>query len=351
MSPRFISRPSMTMPSVEVMPTRRPISLRMWATIRTVVVLPLVPVTARIGMRAGVPGGNSRSMTGLATYCGSPSVGWVCIRNPGAALTSTMPPPVSRTGVAMSGQMKSMPAMSRPTTRAAVSAISMLSGWASIVRSIEVPPVDMLPVSASFTKAPGVGDAVGRVALALEHAVGVLVEPDLRQHLLVADAAPRVRVGRVDQLADRVLAVADDVRRDALRDRRELAADHEDPVVAAGDVGLDDRRRRYAALAERDRERGADLVLGPQVQGDAAAVVAVERLDARTGSRGARAASTASSSVSTTSERGTGSPAESRSRLVSFLSDAMSTAMPLVRDGHRRPDPLLVDALARAGRG
>ena len=126
----------------------------MWAIIRTVVVLPLVPVTARIGMRAGVPGGNSRSMTGLATYCGSPSVGWVCIRKPGAALTSTIAPPVSRTGVAMSGQMKSMPAMSRPTTRAAVSAISMLSGWASIVRSIEVPPVDMLPVSASFTNAP-----------------------------------------------------------------------------------------------------------------------------------------------------------------------------------------------------
>ena len=45
MSPFLISRPSMTMPSVVVMPTRRPISLRMWAIIRTVVVLPLVPVT------------------------------------------------------------------------------------------------------------------------------------------------------------------------------------------------------------------------------------------------------------------------------------------------------------------
>ena len=37
-------------------------------------------------------------MTGRATYCGSPSVGWVCIRNPGAALTSTIAPPCSRTG-------------------------------------------------------------------------------------------------------------------------------------------------------------------------------------------------------------------------------------------------------------
>ena len=62
MSPFLMSRPSMTMPSVEVIPTRRPMSLRMWAIIRTVVVLPLVPVTATIGMRAGAPGGNSRSM-------------------------------------------------------------------------------------------------------------------------------------------------------------------------------------------------------------------------------------------------------------------------------------------------
>ena len=44
----------MTMPSVVVMPTRRPMSLRMWAIIRTVVVLPLVPVTPTIGMRDGV---------------------------------------------------------------------------------------------------------------------------------------------------------------------------------------------------------------------------------------------------------------------------------------------------------
>ena len=58
MSPFLISRPSMTMPSVEVIPTRRPISLRMWAIIRTVVVFPFVPVTAMIGIRDGAPGGN-----------------------------------------------------------------------------------------------------------------------------------------------------------------------------------------------------------------------------------------------------------------------------------------------------
>ena len=208
MSPFLISRPSMTMPSVEVIPTRRPISLRMWAIIRTVVVLPFVPVTAMIGMRADDPAGNSESMTGRATYCGSPSVGWVCIRKPGAALTSTIAPPVSRTGVAMSGQMKSMPATSRPTIRAAVSAISTLSGCASIVRSIDVPPVDMLPVSASLTQVPAGQDVVHAVALVADERLGRLVDLDPGQHLLVADAAPRVAVGDVDELADGVLAVA-----------------------------------------------------------------------------------------------------------------------------------------------
>ena len=89
------------------------------------------------------------STTGLAMYCGSPIVGWVCIRKPGAAFTSQMAPPVSRTGWVMSGAMKSMPAMSRPTTWAASSAISMFSGCASKVRSMEMPPVDMLPVRVS----------------------------------------------------------------------------------------------------------------------------------------------------------------------------------------------------------
>ena len=147
------------MPSVVVSPTRRPASLRMCAIIRAVVVFPFVPVTATIGTRLGAPRGKSSSITGRATSRGCPSVGWVCMRKPGAALTSTIAPPVSRTGVAMSGQMKSMPATSRPTMRAAVSAISILSGWASVVRSIDVPPVDMLPVSASLIQAPAGGTA------------------------------------------------------------------------------------------------------------------------------------------------------------------------------------------------
>ena len=42
MSPRRIGRPSMRMPSVLVIPTLRPMPLRMWLIIRAVVVFPFV---------------------------------------------------------------------------------------------------------------------------------------------------------------------------------------------------------------------------------------------------------------------------------------------------------------------
>ena len=82
---------------------------------RATVDLPLVPVMAMTGTRAGVPRGHSISMIGLATSRGAPSEGSMCMRSPGAALTSITPPPVSRTDRAMSGQTKSTPQTSSPT--------------------------------------------------------------------------------------------------------------------------------------------------------------------------------------------------------------------------------------------
>ena len=199
-----MSRPSTTMPSVEVIPTRRPMSLRMWAIIRTVVVLPFVPVTPTIGMRAGWPGGNSPSMTGRATYCGSPSVGWVCIRNPGAALTSTIAPPVSRTGVAMSGQMKSMPATSSPTMR------GRGLGDLDVVGVGLDGPVDRRPAGRHVAgqreldpRARRAGTSSSSKPWARDQLLGRLVDLDPGQDLLVADAAARVRVGDVDELRGR----------------------------------------------------------------------------------------------------------------------------------------------------
>ena len=71
-----------------------PAILKMWAVMRATVVLPLVPVIEVIGMRDGVPGGKSMSITGPATSRGVPSLGATCMRNPGAALTSQMAPPM-----------------------------------------------------------------------------------------------------------------------------------------------------------------------------------------------------------------------------------------------------------------
>jgi hypothetical protein len=66
-----------------------------YESILAVVVFPLVPVIAAIGIQLGDPGGNSMSITEVATSRGLPSLGAICIRNPGAELTSTMAPPIS----------------------------------------------------------------------------------------------------------------------------------------------------------------------------------------------------------------------------------------------------------------
>ncbi len=181
------------MPSVVVMPTFLPAVFMMWAIMREVVVLPLVPVTATIGTRDGLPGGKSMSITARPTWRGCPSVGWVCMRKPGPALTSTIAPRCSRTERAMSAVMKSMPATSSPTTIAAWRAISTLSGWISSVRSIEVPPVLMLPVSLSWTKRPSSGTSSSVKPLLRQHLDRLRVDGDAGQDLLVPDAAARIR--------------------------------------------------------------------------------------------------------------------------------------------------------------
>ena len=56
-SPVRMRSPLMYVPSVQVMPTLKCAVSYIWASSRVTVVLPLVPVTARIGMRAGAPSG------------------------------------------------------------------------------------------------------------------------------------------------------------------------------------------------------------------------------------------------------------------------------------------------------
>ena len=211
MSPFLISRPSTTMPSVEVIPTRRPISLRMWAIIRTVVVLPFVPVTAMIGMRAGDAGREQQVDD-----------------RPGDVLRLAL----GRVGV-------------HPEPGRGVDLDDRAAGLADGRRDVGADEVDAGDVEADdLGRGLGDLDVVG-VGLdrpvdrraAGRHVAGqreldprarragrrrarspgartsssaAVVDLDPGQHLLVADAAPRVGVRDVDELADGVLAVADD---------------------------------------------------------------------------------------------------------------------------------------------
>ena len=143
--------------------------------------------------------------------------------------------------------------------------------------------------------------------------------------------------------ADRVLAVAGDAGRDALGDRRELAADDEDAVVVAGDEALDDDVAA-PGLARRDVEGGPDLVLGPQVEGDAPAVVAVERLEH---ARIADPLGGRDRLVLRLDHLGAG---HRQARRIEQAVGELLVGRDVDRDaarprGHRRPDPLLVNPL------
>ena len=160
----------------------------------------------------------------------------------------------------------------------------------------------------------------------------------------MADAAAGVLVGDVDELADGVLAVAGDAGRDALGDRGDLAADHQAAIVVAGDVGLDDEVAG-AALGAGERVRPRIAVLRAEVELDAAAVVAVERLDDAGVAEAVRRRGGLVLGLDDRAprHRQAGRVEESvREALVRRDVDADAARV----GGHRGPDPLLVDALA-----
>ena len=229
-------------------------------------------------MRAGVPGGNSRSITGFATYCGSPSVRMGVHPEPGRRVDLDD----AAAGLADGGLDVGADEVDAGDVEPDDAGRRL--GDLDVVRVGLHRPVDRgaagrhVAGEGELDEPALLGDVVGLQALALEDLLGVGVELDPRQDLLVADASPRVRVGHVDELADGAGAVAGDAGGDPLGDRRELAADHEHPVVLAVQVGLHDDVAG-PALPPRLGPGGADGVLVLEVQRDAPAVVAVERLD------------------------------------------------------------------------
>ena len=225
----------------------------------------------------------------------------------------------------MSGQMKSMPATSSPTIWAAVSAISTLSGCASIVRSIDVPPVDMLPVRASLTQVPA-----GRTSSSSKPWSRTSSSAASSTLIRVSTFSwPMPRRGSAlamsTSCADGVLAVAGDATPG--RARRSPRPCRRSRGSGSRCRRRTSRRRRRPTRLSRERavERRADGLLGAQVEVDAAAVVAVERLDHAREAEPLRGGDGRRPPSSTTSARGTGRPAESSSRLVRLLSDATST--------------------------
>jgi hypothetical protein len=165
------------------------------------------------------------------------------MRKPGAALISQIAPPASLYDCAMSGVRKSTPPTSSPTACTARTAISRLSGCTTSVTSAAVPPVLRLAVRRSITSRRR-RHGVGRVAALAQQQQRLRVELDLGEHLLVPDAAARVGVERVHQLAHRAPAVAHHVAGHALAHRHQLAADDEHAVVVPRDEALDEHRGR-----------------------------------------------------------------------------------------------------------
>ena len=212
----------------------------------------------------------------------------------------------------------------------------------------------MLPVSASLTNAPAGGTSSGvkpwpaRTASAFASSLMRVRTfscpmPRRGSALVISTSSRTVRSPSPVTLAGTRSATA-----------ASRAADHEAAVVAAGDVRLHDHVAA-AALAQRLGPRGADGGLVPQVQRDAPAVVAVERLD------DARVAQAAG--------RGDGlvlglHHLRARHREARRIEEAVGQLLvrrDVHRDaarpaGHRGADPLLVDALAEldeasSGRG
>ena len=132
----------------------------------------------------------------------------------------------------MSRATTSTPEMSRPTALAASTARAATSGWTRSVTSVAVPPVLRFALRRISTRWPAAGTESGVKPCDAEHGQRQTVERDEAQRRGVAVAAARILVFDLDQLADRVLAVADDVGRLAAGGGDQLVADDQQPVIA-----------------------------------------------------------------------------------------------------------------------
>ena len=155
----------------------------------------------------------------------------------------------------MSRVRKSTPPMSRPM------ALDGADRHFPVVRMNDVGDIDRRAAGRQVGGRAQIHDLVLRrhgvlvVADLRQQAFRLVIELEARQHLLVADAAARILVDDVDELFDRVLAVADDVSGHALRRGDQLAVDDEQAMIEALDVAFDDDRAAVFAALSRTRPR------------------------------------------------------------------------------------------------
>jgi hypothetical protein len=113
------------------------------------------------------------------------------------------------------------------------------------------------------------------IALVGQQSLGLMIEGQTGQHLLMPDASAGVPVDLVHQLFDGVYPVAHDVSGHPECHGHQLAIDHQHPVVIAGDEALDDDA---SAVLAGDIEGVSYLFGCREMNRDAAAVIGIERL-------------------------------------------------------------------------
>ena len=138
--------------------------------------------------------------------------------------------------------------------------------------SVAVPPV---VIAQHHALAEG-RHRIGVHPLLHQGAEGDVVEANLGQRGGVAVATARIAVDLFHQLAHGVLAVADHLWRFAPRGGDQLVAHHQQAVVVARQVALD---QDIFAEARGGGEAGVELLAGGDVDRHALALVAVLRLD------------------------------------------------------------------------
>jgi len=220
-----------------------------------VVVFPFVPVIAEIGIRAGDPAGKSIVITGPATSRDVPSAG--------ATRSSDLRCEEVHTGYVQTDRPGG-PDGHLPVVR--VHDVGHIHGCAARRQVARRAQVD---------EASRLRNAVARQASRRQQPVGLVIELDPGQHLLVTDPAPRIPVQRFDQLFDRAPAVSDDVTGNPLRHRDQRSIDDEHPMVEALDKALDEDR---SSVSLRLFEGGADLVGLLEIDGDPPPMVGTQRL-------------------------------------------------------------------------